>query len=920
MSTVRTFLIAILLGFGYVKLCFSQDCHDAGIVLVTVLDPDGAVVTDGRVTVKGMGKELTKKNVNDDRAYAFPCLATGTYQVTVLASGFEEDHQTVHVNTAHLHVQIAIPLKLASVETNVAISGDDDALSRAAGATILSQQQLSGFAEDPDDFATELQQLAIAAGGAPGKAIVTVNGFQNASTLPPKSSIQEIRINPDMFSAEYATPPYAGGRIEVYTKSGQDKFHGSLFSYYSDAGFNARDPLALSSTPAAKQRYGFSLDGPLLSRKRADFSLDLEERHINENATIHATVLDNNGSSVSYNTVIGTPQELWIGNAQTGWQLGSKDTFIASFSTNTNDLANKGVGGLVLPEAGYDSYTTEYDLRFVNSTFLSPKLFHATHLGISWKALSQNPASDTPSLQVAGAFTSGGSPSGNTRTRERDVELDDDLLISSKAHTIKIGLQSLGAFIGNDMPQGFNGIFTFGGGSAPALDNTGTAIPGSSIVISGLEQYRRALAGLPGGNPTTYSVTQGNIFVPLTQWTVALHAQDQWKIDPRVSIALGLRYFAQTSPSILGSWAPRLGVAWSPDRKQSWVIHGRVGLFYDSIASTTSIETVRLNGSRQQTTTLYSPIYSDPLGSGAATPPIGEFRRFSPGLTLSPSVQTQLSVEHTFFKKWQLNANVYYATHWDVLRSRNINAPMVTDASINPLDAPRPLEPNLNLFEYQPTGRIEGPLAFIGLNRFSRNFSLISGYLYNGLRSNADTPDTFPQTSYSDRGDYSRPAWLVSHSLFAVIIATLPLKLASTTNLSISSGFPYDITTGFDNNGDGVFNDRPSLATASDTEDVYPTRFGLLTTATLNGNLDRDRGTMPLTVHLDTSLGRDFGIGEKVSGGKRKYVLRLEARSSNLLNHANYTGVDGIVGTSQFGQPITADFGRRVELGIRGTF
>ena len=81
-------------------------------------------------------------------------------------------------------------------------------------------------------------------------------------------------------------------------------------------------------------------------------------------------------------------------------------------------------------------------------------------------------------------------------------------------------------------------------------------------------------------------------------------------------------------------------------------------------------------------------------------------------------------------------------------------------------------------------------------------------------------------------------------SLFAVIIYSLPFKIGSTTNLSVASGAPYDITTGFDNNGDGVFNDRPSLA-PSPGPGVYSTSFGLLSTsqptATCNEILEQYR-------------------------------------------------------------------------------
>jgi hypothetical protein len=80
-------------------------------------------------------------------------------------------------------------------------------------------------------------------GGSPGSAAVVVDGFRNSSAMPPKSSIASIRINPDPFSAGYETPPWAGGRVEIYTKPGANAYHGALFFTESAVVFNATGPL-----------------------------------------------------------------------------------------------------------------------------------------------------------------------------------------------------------------------------------------------------------------------------------------------------------------------------------------------------------------------------------------------------------------------------------------------------------------------------------------------------------------------------------------------------------------------------------------------------------------------------------------------------------------------------------------------------
>jgi hypothetical protein len=93
------------------------------------------------------------------------------------------------------------------------------------------------LADDPDDLLLELQQLGAAGGGSP---LITVNGFQGASKLPPKSSIAYIEVNPDQYSAEYSDPPYSGGRVDVFTKAGQKAFHGALFATNGSPWENAR--------------------------------------------------------------------------------------------------------------------------------------------------------------------------------------------------------------------------------------------------------------------------------------------------------------------------------------------------------------------------------------------------------------------------------------------------------------------------------------------------------------------------------------------------------------------------------------------------------------------------------------------------------------------------------------------------------
>ena len=636
---MRRFVLVLPFACFAALLTSAQTCLHTGTLAGVVLDPTGAVIRGANVQVLSPGMVQTTASGRDGR-WSMSCLASGSYLVEVSSPGFLSANAGPFEVSSDKVKSISTKLLIESVTENVNVTSMDG-VSQAGGANVISEMQLQGLAEDPDDFQRQLQALAAASGGMPGSALITVDGFQSPSALPSKSAIQEVRISPDMFSAEYEYPPYAGGRIEVFTKPGQDKFHGAVFGVLGSHLWNANDPFSTAGTPADKQREGFEFSGPLLSRKRADFALDLDHRSIDENGVVNATVLSATGSPTLFNQTVATPQRLWLANARTGWQIGHKDTLTISLGANHDSTQNKGVGGLVLQEAGALARTSEYDLRAVNTTFLSGALLHSTRVGVSWKTMEQTPNSTAAQVSVAGAFTGGGSTAGQLHNAEHDLELDDEVYLSSKKHTIKAGAQLLGAFIQDRDPDTFNGAYVFGGGSAPALD--GSAM---TMTITGLEQYRRALVGLPGGRPTTYSQTSGTATVLLEQWTFAGYAQEDWKVNNRLTLSGGLRYFGQTAPAVVRGFAPRAGASYAFGKKQSWVLHARTGLFYAPIGAALSLETARLDGRRQRSVTVYSPDFNNPLGTPANTPPIERQRQFAAKIGITPSSQSQLSLEH----------------------------------------------------------------------------------------------------------------------------------------------------------------------------------------------------------------------------------------------------------------------------------
>ncbi len=148
---------------------------------------------------------------------------------------------------------------------------------------MLTGQDLDMLSDDPDDLQNDLTALAGPAAG-PNGGQVFVDGFSNGQ-LPPKDSIREIRVNSNPFSAEFDHIGF--GRIEILTKPGTDKLHGSVF-FQSDSGaLDARNPFATQKPSFFTRQYQGNVGGSI--NRKTSFFMEFSDRHQDDQALIKAT-------------------------------------------------------------------------------------------------------------------------------------------------------------------------------------------------------------------------------------------------------------------------------------------------------------------------------------------------------------------------------------------------------------------------------------------------------------------------------------------------------------------------------------------------------------------------------------------------------------------------------------------------------
>jgi len=870
----------------------------AGVLRGTVTDPSGAVVAGATIALTGPAGNSLRTKANANGAYQFQGLAPGKYLLRAAAKGFAvftKDSVTV---TADRSQTLDISLLIATEEEKVQVSDSTTQLdvnpSANAGAIVLSGKDLEALSDDPDELAAELQELAGPSAG-PNGGQMYIDGF-TAGQLPPKSSIREIRINQNPFSAEFDRLGY--GRIEIFTKPGTDQFHGQFFVSGNTAGLNARDPFEI--VPAGSPFPGYdstqfnaSLSGPI--NKKASFFFNVERRGINSLSIINTPFVDPNTFAIGrFNDVVSTTSTRLNLGPRLDWQVSKDNTLTVRYQFFHDTGNNGGISEFSLPSQAYNTHSIEHTLQVSDTQIISPKIVNETRFQFVRATSSQIPDGFDPTIAVQGAFSSGGSSRGTVDDTLNRYELQNYTSVNVGKHFVKFGARLRASQDTNFASSNFNGTFSFGSRPNPNCPPNPPPNGPACVPITGIQGYQRTVQGLSGPNPMTinqiiaagggasqYSVTLGTGKADVSYFDAGLYVQDDWRVRQNVTLSAGLRYEGQNNIGDHADFAPRVAVAWGIGAKAKnppkLVLRAGWGIFYDRFTSDAVLTQQRLNGQVQQQFVVIDPQFFLPdapktvaqlqaLGTQAAQTVYAP----NPNLRTPYLMQTGLTAERQVTKSATLTVTYLSSRGVHEFFTENINAPICTVFPCDPADTvhnPRPNPAAGNIFQYQSEGVFKQNQLIVSTNiKVSTKLSLNSYYVLNYADSDTGGIGSFPSANNNISLDYGRAGFAIRHRVFLAGSWSLPKGFRLSLFLIATSGAPLNLTSGLDLNGDSIFNDRPAFASSqSISKNVVNSRFGAFDTIPQPGEtlVPVNLLTGPDRFTLNLRLSKTFGFGKK---------------------------------------------------------
>jgi hypothetical protein len=846
---VLVFFIMLLLTLAFPNAL----AQSAGSLRGQIFDPSGAVVPGATVTLTQGPTVLTVQS-GSDGVYVFKTPPAGSYSLAVAVPGFAAFSKTDVVITAGQTRQLNITLTIAVQQQDITVNDQSAGVSinpdENSSALVVKGSDLDALSDDPDELQNELQALAGPAAGPSGGQIY-IDGFTGGQ-IPPKSSIREIRVNQNPFSAEFDKIGY--GRIEILTKPGSDKFSGHIASLGNDSAWNTANPLVQQQPSYYLYFIQADVNGPLTKNASYFFSIFHFDR---QNQTIIDAV-NPDDTSTTINEALPNPSSLLYANPRVDFQLGKNNTLSVRDSYYRSVATANGPGQLNLPEQAFNVNNQENAIQVSDTIVVNPRLINETHF--QWRRVrnSQTASYFTPTISVQGAFTTGGSNSGIAQDHQDIFELQNYSTATVASHTIRFGARLRAYRDANYSTSGSNGNYFF----------------------ESIDQY---LAQTPAQYQATIIT---NPLARALLFDAALFYQDDWRFKPNLTLSYGLRFETQNRIHDHADFGPRVSMAWAPrhtgNTPPKTVLRAGYGWFYDrftvpnSFSSSTGtpyiMQAIHQNGINQQSYVISNPDFYNPNATAPASvvaeasASIPSFYNIDHHFHAALSMQGGVGVDQQITKKVTFNVTYLFTRGVHQYLTNNVTAPEF-DPSTYTVVGPLPAAYN---YQFQSGGIFKQDQVIATATTQFRHLSLHGSYTFNEAKSDTQGVTYVPSVAQDPGLDYGRPTFGIRNRLFLLGTYSAPHGIILAPLLAAQSGTPYNLVIGNDLTENNQFNARPTYGVCGQPG-VVSTRYGCLDTDPV-GKGERivpyGAGIGPANFVMHLRVSKVFGIGPEVKGAK----------------------------------------------------
>lgn len=929
-AAISSMAMTMTLAFGLTESGAQTSASVAG----SVRDGTGQPMQGVQLVMVGAGIGFARETESGAHGeYEFVGLPAGhRLELRASLAGFASIQRAIESMTAGERRLLDVRMEPEAVQQRVQVLGDA-VIGRTSSAELGGQINRDQVDRVPINGRDLLALAYLIPGAAPARGFynlaprLTINGASSLATNynvdgfdntdlflgGPKvpvtiGSTAHLEVLVNAYSADYGRT--GNGVFSVTTRSGSNVRAGDGFyvgrpgaSIDSPNFFAPRDDQGqVINDSFRRHQWGGSGGGPLV-RDRAFYFADVEVTRERQDAILTSPLAAGLAPT-------RFDSQTLLGKTDVRWRDGQTSTIRYQLSDYTHDGDLGFVGGLTLPSAGLE---VNYRNQFVAFSHRSVARRGFNELGLlvgqlraDWRPESPGPrvvvTDRGATLAVVGAV------SDNFLWTERDFQVRNVFSHLAGRHSLKVG--------GDVLRGGFRIASGPGARGAYVVDLEGRRVTPSGPFL-GVDDLPRDVRVL------SYSQTFVSPVVRDAQLLVGVFVEDALRATSDVTLTLGARWdYDSVTNTFTGSGdrnnlAPRVGVSWTPMGSARHQLRGGYGVFYERIPFAVRSDTVfnAPDGGAVSATFAPGTPFQPPTFPATFAPsaierlPVSQLpprnvQVFDPDLRSPRTEQMSAGYLLTLTNDLAIAVDYVHSRGRDLIRRIDTNAPASvppgTTRSVAAADATRPLVPDAGGFRLIERDESSGHSTFNGLyvnvrRRLNRGVAFDLAYTLSRIDNDTDDINFRPVDSRRPDAELGPSLNDRRHVVAINGLVRLPGIVDLVPVMFFSSGQPLNVTTGRDDNGDTVFNDRPV-------------------------GVERNSERTPGFAQMDLGVIRAFRLGSS------SIETRLEV--FNLFNRTNVSGffnfgASGVrpdeAGTLAF-QPTVAGPARQFQLAARVRF